>query len=74
MTSKPCPHCKKPAAPRPENPAFPFCCERCRTIDLGAWLSEDYRVPVPPEETERDGVAESEVGGATGADRDDVLN
>lgn len=24
----------------------PFCSERCRTIDLGAWASESYRVPV----------------------------
>ena len=23
---------------------FPFCSERCRLIDLGAWLDEDYRV------------------------------
>jgi endogenous inhibitor of DNA gyrase (YacG/DUF329 family) len=26
-------------------PFFPFCSERCRWIDLGAWLREDYRVP-----------------------------
>ena len=24
----------------------PFCCERCRLIDLGQWLSESYTVPV----------------------------
>jgi endogenous inhibitor of DNA gyrase (YacG/DUF329 family) len=24
---------------------FPFCSERCRLIDLGAWLDEDYRLP-----------------------------
>ena len=24
----------------------PFCSERCRTIDLGAWAAEAYRVPV----------------------------
>jgi len=23
----------------------PFCSERCKTIDLGAWASEKYRVP-----------------------------
>jgi len=23
----------------------PFCSERCRAIDLGAWLTEAYRVP-----------------------------
>ncbi|MCI0498072.1 MAG: DNA gyrase inhibitor YacG [Planctomycetales bacterium] len=25
-------------------PFFPFCSERCRWVDLGAWLEEDYRV------------------------------
>jgi hypothetical protein len=24
----------------------PFCSERCKTIDLGAWAAEAYRVPV----------------------------
>jgi endogenous inhibitor of DNA gyrase (YacG/DUF329 family) len=28
-----------------EWPAFPFCSPRCRTIDLGRWLSEGYRIP-----------------------------
>lgn len=24
----------------------PFCCEKCRLIDLGQWLNESYTVPV----------------------------
>ena len=32
-------------APASENPSFPFCGERCRLIDLGRWLDEDYRCP-----------------------------
>ncbi len=24
---------------------FPFCSERCRLVDLGAWLDEGYRIP-----------------------------
>jgi endogenous inhibitor of DNA gyrase (YacG/DUF329 family) len=28
--------------------AFPFCSFRCQTIDLGKWLSEDYRIPGEP--------------------------
>ncbi|MCX7404327.1 MAG: DNA gyrase inhibitor YacG [Planctomycetaceae bacterium] len=24
---------------------LPFCCERCRLIDLGRWLDEAYSVP-----------------------------
>ena len=27
-----------------EYPDYPFCTRRCRTIDLGRWLGEDYRV------------------------------
>jgi uncharacterized protein len=39
---------------RPAEPPFrPFCSERCRLIDLGRWLSEDYRVPGPTDEPER---------------------
>lgn len=29
----------------PEAIFRPFCSERCRAIDLGAWLSESYRIP-----------------------------
>jgi len=37
--------CGKPAASRALNPAFPFCSERCRLVDLGKWLGEEYRIP-----------------------------
>jgi len=33
------------AVARRDNPTFPFCSERCRTIDLGNWLGESYRIP-----------------------------
>jgi len=39
-----CPVCKKPVEPRSRNPAFPFCSPRCRQVDLGRWLGEEYRV------------------------------
>lgn len=48
----PCPRCGKPAIYAPSNPSRPFCSERCRLIDLGAWASEDYRIP---ESAPRDG-------------------
>jgi endogenous inhibitor of DNA gyrase (YacG/DUF329 family) len=32
----------------PENPARPFCSVRCRSIDLGAWAAEGYRVADVP--------------------------
>jgi endogenous inhibitor of DNA gyrase (YacG/DUF329 family) len=41
-----CPICSRPAAPRAENNAFPFCSARCKLIDHGKWLDERYRVPV----------------------------
>lgn len=44
-----CPRCGAQAPYAPENPWRPFCSERCRTIDLGNWASEAYRVPVAPE-------------------------
>ena len=30
----------------PANKFRPFCSERCKLIDLGAWASESYRIPV----------------------------
>jgi hypothetical protein len=34
-------------------PAFPFCSKRCKLIDLGKWLNEDYRISdsIPKEQT-----------------------
>ena len=40
-----CPRCGKPAEPRGANRAHPFCSDRCRLIDLGEWLGEEYRIP-----------------------------
>ena len=42
-----CAICGKPAAPRPVNRSFPFCSDRCRLIDLGKWLGEEYRIAGP---------------------------
>lgn len=41
-----CPTCGKGVAWVPENASRPFCSERCKLIDLGAWATEGYRVPV----------------------------
>jgi endogenous inhibitor of DNA gyrase (YacG/DUF329 family) len=46
-----CPICDRPAQAREANRAFPFCSERCKLVDLGKWLSEEYRVPAD-EQTE----------------------
>lgn len=39
-----CPTCKGPSRYAADNPYRPFCSERCRAIDLGAWADERYRV------------------------------
>ena len=44
-TVRECSICRKPVAPRAGNPAFPFCSKRCRMVDLGRWLGEEYRMP-----------------------------
>lgn len=47
-----CPACGGDSVYAPSNPYRPFCSERCRNMDLGAWASESFRVPEapPPEE------------------------
>lgn len=56
-----CPTCGKPVEWRKENRYRPFCSERCRQIDLGAWASGEYSVPGGPESV-------SGPGGADGGD------
>lgn len=41
-----CPICQQPSN-SDENPAFPFCSERCKLLDLGNWASEKYVVSEP---------------------------
>jgi uncharacterized protein len=40
-----CPLCGRLTFYSLENPARPFCSERCRLIDLGQWADESYKVP-----------------------------
>ena len=37
-----CPTCHKPVEWSEKNPWRPFCCERCKLIDLGEWASDSY--------------------------------
>ena len=57
MTLK-CPICKKEVVLG--EPDFPFCSERCRLIDLGAWLSEQHAIPGKEAEFEEDGAPSRE--------------
>ena len=40
----PCPICRKPVHYAPTSRYRPFCSERCRLMDLGAWASGDYQI------------------------------
>ncbi len=51
-----CPNCGKPTEWK-DNPTRPFCSERCKLIDFGAWANEEYAVPAdepPPSLEEQD--------------------
>lgn len=43
-----CPICARDAAPRAQNPYFPFCSQPCKLVDLGKWLDGAYRIPGGP--------------------------
>jgi uncharacterized protein len=43
----PCPRCRQPALFEQSNRFRPFCSERCRSLDFGAWASEAYTVATP---------------------------
>jgi endogenous inhibitor of DNA gyrase (YacG/DUF329 family) len=47
-----CPTCGGDSVYAPTNPYRPFCSERCKGVDLGAWASEGFRVPdeTPPDD------------------------
>lgn len=47
-----CPACGGDSIFAPSNPYRPFCSERCKNLDLGAWASESFRVPdeTPPDD------------------------
>ncbi len=54
-----CPICKKPV--KHTDPEFPFCSDRCRTIDLGKWASGGYVISSPVTDSE-EGVRETNPG------------
>jgi endogenous inhibitor of DNA gyrase (YacG/DUF329 family) len=55
MAAPRCPTCRKPSPPREENPAFPFCRPRCRDVDLGKWLGEEFRIAAESADSDEDG-------------------
>jgi len=45
-----CPICKKTV--KKTDPDFPFCSDRCRTIDIGKWASGGYVISSPVTDAE----------------------
>jgi uncharacterized protein len=39
-----CPQCGIFIEYDTNNPFRPFCCERCKMLDLGSWADESYRL------------------------------
>lgn len=67
-----CPICRKIVL---KNEAeFPFCSERCRTVDLGRWASGGYVISSPitdPESIEEAGYLESPQRSGSGKNREE---
>ena len=50
-----CPRCGTPVEWTFEALYRPFCSKRCKLIDLGAWATEDYRVPIDRRDEDGEG-------------------
>ena len=53
-----CPTCRKMHEYDIKSPFRPFCSERCKLIDLGAWASGDYRIESTPGTADPEALAE----------------
>jgi uncharacterized protein len=53
-----CPTCKREVVWDPQSAWRPFCSERCKLVDLGAWFAEERVIPddasAAPGDTEAD--------------------
>ena len=65
-----CPTCQRKVAWSPDSPFRPFCSERCRLIDLGAWVSEQRGI-AGDESLPGDGESTAPPGLLDPADEDD---
>lgn len=43
-----CPTCEKKVSWTNDNQYKPFCSQRCKLIDLGAWANEEHRIAGDP--------------------------
>jgi uncharacterized protein len=44
-----CPTCATKVEWGEQSPFRPFCSDRCKQIDLGAWANEQYVIPAVPD-------------------------
>ncbi|KQR32187.1 DNA gyrase inhibitor [Rhizobium sp. Leaf155] len=44
--AQPCPECGRPST----REDYPFCSDRCRSLDLSRWLNGSYAIPVADDE------------------------
>ena len=42
-----CPSCGVMHPYSTDNPYRPFCCARCKNVDLGAWANEEFKLAAP---------------------------
>lgn len=60
MTATRCPTCNISLTSGLDGPLFPFCSQRCKSVDLGNWLSDRYIIDagaaedesMPPQDTQ----------------------
>lgn len=45
-----CPQCQKEMIWDSDNPFRPFCSERCKLIDFGAWVNDRHVIAGEPQE------------------------
>lgn len=61
-----CPTCRREVE---RNNAFlPFCSDRCRLVDLGRWIGEDYRIKGEKMDSEEQAEGEKEQQEQEGAE------
>jgi len=55
-----CPTCRNRFEVSEKNKALPFCCERCRLVDLNGWFSEERSLPHVPDPEDDESIPEEE--------------
>ena len=55
-----CPMCKKAIA-NVQEPAFPFCSDKCRLLDLGNWLDGKYNTSRPLDPSDEQSIDETQI-------------